>query len=160
MVDLLKICSKCDIEKPLEQFYNHTIGKDGKHSECIDCMKIYRKKYYLQTFDDFSKRQKINRIKNPNIFKNTQLKTRYGITLDQYNEMLKNQNGFCAICNKKETKIDIRTNKIRALCVDHEHISGKIRGLLCQDCNFAIGKLKDNISLVENTLNYLKKNVS
>jgi hypothetical protein len=72
------------------------------------------------------------------------LKAKYKITLEQYNEMLKLQNGVCKICNKPETAIDKVTKKIRTLSVDHCHDTKKVRGLLCHNCNVGIGSLKHN----------------
>jgi hypothetical protein len=67
-------------------------------------------------------------IANPNRQKNTRLKYEYGITLDQYSEMSDAQNKCCLICNKQ-----------RKLAVDHDHITGKVRGLLCRQCNSRLG---------------------
>lgn len=79
--------------------------------------------------------------------KNTELKCYFGITIEDYDRMLKEQNGSCAICETKPLK----------LCVDHCHATGKVRGLLCNDCNLGIGKLKDNIKTLQNAISYLSK---
>jgi len=73
-------------------------------------------------------------FKNPLRDRNTFLKRRYGITLEKYNELLKKQNGGCAICGAKP--------KTRSLNVDHNHITKQVRGLLCHLCNRALGQLK------------------
>jgi hypothetical protein len=79
-----------------------------------------------------------------------QLKAKFGITPEQYQEMLKAQNGVCAICFQKETR--------RALSVDHNHITGKVRGLLCDDCNHGIGKLKtdEGTALLFSAIKYIE----
>jgi hypothetical protein len=79
------------------------------------------------------------------------LKTMYGITQEDYNIMFEKQDGCCAICKKHQTEVS------RALSVDHCHETGKVRGLLCHTCNSAIGKFYDNVSLLENAINYLNK---
>lgn len=61
------------------------------------------------------------------------LKSRYNITLKQYNQMFENQKGCCAICGIHQSKLD------KSLGVDHNHITGKIRKLLCCKCNSAVG---------------------
>jgi len=89
------------------------------------------------------------RQRNPEGAKSIYLKYKYGITLDQYNEMFLAQNGVCAICGNSETY-----NK-RSLAVDHDHITGVVRGLLCLDCNAGIGHLKDNPEYLQNAITYL-----
>lgn len=74
----------------------------------------------------------------------------YGITPEQYNEMFNNQEGCCAICGRHQN------NFKRALHVDHDHITNKVRGLLCVNCNAGIGNLKDDIELLEKSITYLK----
>jgi hypothetical protein len=71
----------------------------------------------------------------------------YGITLDQYNELLLKQNGKCAICHG--------TNKGKLLAVDHDHKSDKIRGLLCTKCNTGLGLFNDKLELLEKAKEYL-----
>ena len=88
---------------------------------------------------------------------NGHLKRNYNITLDVYNEMLKEQDHKCAICQNEETKIDPHTKKPSRLAVDHCHKTGKVRGLLCFMCNYAIGKFKDNITYLKRAIEYLKK---
>lgn len=79
------------------------------------------------------------------------LYTRYRIRSEQYDELFKKQKGLCAICKSKEIIRDI-------LCVDHNHQTGKIRGLLCQTCNRAIGLLKDDHKTTLRAHQYLKDN--
>ncbi len=80
----------------------------------------------------------------------SRLKNKYNITLDDYNQMLFNQKGCCAICDIHHTK------HRRSLSVDHCHTTGKIRGLLCDECNHMLGKVKDNITILKNSIKYLK----
>ena len=89
----------------------------------------------------------------PDRVKNRVLKYSYGITLEDYNEMLASQKGVCAICNQP-----CATG--RKLCVDHDHKTGKVRGLLCNDCNAGIGKLKDSSAILKTAANYLDKHFS
>jgi len=84
--------------------------------------------------------------------KEYRLKKDYGITMEQYNQMLINQKECCAICNKHQNQLK------KKLDIDHNHETGKIRGLLCNPCNQAIGLLKDNSELLQSAINYLKSN--
>ncbi len=70
------------------------------------------------------------------------LKKNFNLTEGEYNLILENQNGVCAICKETETVIDGQSKKLKPLSVDHCHITGKIRGLLCTACNTGIGLLK------------------
>ncbi len=67
------------------------------------------------------------------------------ISVKDYEAMVKHQNGKCAICKLEETRMARNGNKTTRLCLDHDHDTGKIRGLLCHDCNSALGKFKDSI---------------
>ena len=93
---------------------------------------------------------KVKSLKYKQQAKNRQLQRRHGITLEYFNNLLKIQNNECAICGNK-----FRNNK--DTCVDHDHNTGKIRQLLCFNCNIGIGKFRDSIVLVEKALSYLHK---
>lgn len=85
------------------------------------------------------------------------LKVRYNITLNQYTEMLQKQNGKCAICGSEESALHNYTKHIQRLAVDHCHLTGKVRGILCQDCNRGIAKFREDITRLENAIKYLSK---
>jgi len=93
---------------------------------------------------------------NKDRVRNKSLLRRFGITLAQYNAMLEKQSGVCAICQKSEKVIDKRSGKTNFLSVDHCHKTGKVRGLLCKECNTGIGKLKDDADLIMKAAKYLK----
>ena len=82
------------------------------------------------------------------------LQDAFGISLEKYNEMHAIQGGVCAICGNPETSK--RNGKTRWLAVDHCHDSLKVRGLLCGSCNPMIGYAKDNISILERAIEYIK----
>lgn len=88
----------------------------------------------------------------PDRWKN-HIQQKYGITAEQYAALLAEQNGGCAICERPETAL--RKGKTRLLCVDHEHETGRIRGLLCSDCNRAVGLFKDEVRLLTRASHYL-----
>lgn len=78
------------------------------------------------------------------------------MTLDQYDEMLSQQGGKCAICRTDNNQI-IR-GKLAPLHIDHDHLTGKIRGLLCGCCNTALGKFRDDEDILTRAIAYLSKN--
>lgn len=82
---------------------------------------------------------------------------KYGITIAQYNEILKLQNNVCAICGEEERSIDGRTGSKKKLAVDHCHDTKKVRSLLCWRCNGTIGKVEENIELLKKMIVYLEK---
>ena len=83
---------------------------------------------------------------NPLVVKNYILKRRYGVSVEIYNELLNKQNGCCAICGIHYTKFK------RSMHIDHCHESNKIRGILCVNCNTALGHFKENIGLLQQAI--------
>lgn len=85
---------------------------------------------------------------------NAYLKRNYGITIDYYNRMYTEQHGLCKLCHKEGFTMK-DTHKVK-LVVDHCHSTGNVRGLLCHNCNRALGLLKDDIDTLERAIEYLK----
>jgi hypothetical protein len=83
------------------------------------------------------------------------LQNKFGLTLGEYGQMLVAQNGKCAICAGEEKST--RNGKVKALCVDHDHATGNVRGLLCSECNQMIGKAKDDRDILLAAVKYLDK---
>lgn len=144
-----KVCSLCNELKPIEEFYKEPRVKDGRARRCKICHSKITNEY---------------RKKNPEVYRKASLKNwhnldlkkkqarwikRYGLSTEQYYEMLEKQKGVCKICEQKcSTK--------QTLCVDHCHKTGKVRGLLCVKCNASLGMLNDDISLFYKAIEYLK----
>ncbi len=139
-----KRCPTCKKYKSLKCFYTDNARKHGTSSLCKLCFNAYQRSRY---------NYKEERYK--------QLFTSYGITREQYEAMHKAQNGLCAVCKQPETSIPggrRRTKDITPMLhVDHDHATGKIRGLLCGNCNNALGSLKDDPELIKALLKYLGK---
>jgi hypothetical protein len=93
------------------------------------------------------------RAKNRSALCDRERKRKFGITRNEYANMFHSQNGVCAICSEPETAT--RLGVIKALSVDHDHKTGKVRGLLCSDCNTGIGKLKENRNVFISAIKYL-----
>jgi hypothetical protein len=75
---------------------------------------------------------------------------KYGLTPDDYDRMVVEQGGVCAICHRPEKA------KLGLLHVDHDHTNNRVRGLLCQQCNTGLGKFQDNIRILQSAINYLR----
>ena len=128
-----------------------TITLDVDSSDTIENIKQKRRQSYLE-----NREQELN--ENAEYYRKNKLKlylakipTQYKITIDKYYEMWDNQKGKCFICEEPPSE---KQN----LCIDHDHLTGKVRGLLCTKCNKALGLFKDNKELLSKALNYLKEN--
>ncbi len=116
---------------------------------CPTCRSEYYKKWSKEKGPGYHKNWRSENVgKVKTIQKRNQLKRKFGITLEQYNNMLEDQNHRCAVCK------EIQTQKM--LAVDHCHITGRIRGLLCENCNRGIGLLKDSPSILQSAIFYLQ----
>ncbi len=83
-------------------------------------------------------------------------KTKYGITVEEYDQQLARQNGVCAICKSSETSNDHYNGKPRRLAVDHDPITNKVRGLICRSCNLLLGNLGDTLENAKRYTEYLE----
>lgn len=135
------------------------IQKDGKEKlVCDKCRKekatLWQKEHKEEVNTRNRKWAEDNYEQKFNSSKNSKLLKEYGIDLDEYNEMLENQNHVCKICGNPETK---KLNNITwKLSVDHCHETGKIRGLLCSKCNVGLSKFNEDEQLFLNAISYLK----
>lgn len=83
------------------------------------------------------------------------LRRMFGLTLDDYDAMLKAQDGVCAICKEQETCT--RNGVVKHLAVDHDHKTGKVRGLLCQHCNQLFGHARESVAILRAAIAYLER---
>lgn len=90
----------------------------------------------------------LNKEANLQYSREYNLKRKFNLSLDEYDTLLKSQNGVCAICGNTCTK---------ALAVDHDHTTEKVRGLLCNNCNRGLGHFKDNQQYLQQAITYLKE---
>jgi hypothetical protein len=102
-----------------------------------------------------AERQREYRKQDPDRYREYDLKKHFGITLNDYNTMLKNQNNVCAICGNPETEVCNKKEAVRNLAVDHCHRTGKIRGLLCRGCNQGLGNFRDNPDFLAKAISYI-----
>jgi hypothetical protein len=150
-----KTCTKCKIKKRLINFHKTKFGKFGVASWCKLCFRKISKKYYYKHLDYYHNKNKKWRKNNKEKVLDWAFK-KYNLTYTDYLKILKNQNGVCAICGQQEHIKDI-TRRVRRLGVDHNHTTGKFRGLLCDDCNNLLGRAKDNIIILKSAIKYLKQ---
>lgn len=115
--------------------------------------KKYNRKWYYENRECVIQRVKdCNNSFSENYRHNILLNNNYGITRNDYDEILERQKGVCAICGSNTSG----SERYKNFCVDHNHVTGEIRGLLCQKCNIGLGNFKDSIELLEEAIKYLK----
>ena len=149
-----KTCTKCKKNLPAtaEYFYRHKGRKDGLSSRCKGCERRRRQ----QNREGNRQCQRKYARRNREEIQNRHYQKKYGLSSIQYNLMAMEQYGLCAICDQPETIKD-QSGRILPLAVDHDHIANKVRGLLCGNCNRAIGIMKDNSGLLRLAAAYLEK---
>lgn len=135
----MKKCSNCNKEKPLDEFNLRSKNSDQRQSMCKECdNKLALTRYHKN-------KEKYNKAR-----RNSTLKRRYGITEDEYFKMFNAQKGKCKLCGKTKPR-----KGAKHLIIDHCHSTGKVRGLLCNDCNVLLGKLKDDVNYIDRIKDYL-----
>ena len=167
---MIKQCSKCKKKLDISFFWKKGRSKDGLDTYCIKCRKAIQKKwleknkekskhgrrrYYLKNKDNLYRKKKERERVNPEKTKQqrkrytwrSKLKRLYGISEEIHNEMVLNQLGRCAICGTSS----------KGLVVDHNHRTGKVRGLICSTCNIHLGYYEKDKTFHEKATKYLKK---
>ena len=138
----------------------HLEKRRTKCKSCLECIRKAAAKYKLTSGYLETSKERIRLKKESGEWyleaASRILKHEYGITLEEYNVILKKQNNVCAICQSEEILIDKRTGKAKRLAVDHCHKTDAIRGLLCWSCNTAIGKLRDDPQIIERAAKYVR----
>lgn len=129
----MKKCSKCNIKKELSCFAKRSANKSGHRGQCKQCDQEYRNK-------------------NQDAIREYHYQNRYGISLEDYNKKLKEQNFSCAICGS----FHVEHERMKTLVVDHCHTTGKVRGLLCHPCNVALGAVKEKEEILMACISYLR----
>lgn len=157
----MKQCTYCNEIKDITAFHKAKNTKIGIRSICKKCNTLKLKEWVNKNREKHRATANLYKKNNPTIHRYNCLRIYWpGLTgrecLKKYDEMFEKQNGVCAICNLPET-IKHKSGTIYNLSVDHNHTTGKVRELLCANCNHSLGGLKENISFAENLINYLRK---
>ena len=119
-----------------------------------DKEKTAREIYYSKNKESILARNKKYNKENPDKRKSAILKYEYGITLDQYNEMFRAQEGKCAICQRHQNELK------KTLCVDHDHKTGAVRELLCMTCNTDLASVENRLEEMTKYLNKHRKDLN
>lgn len=132
----MKICTKCKESREITDFSPKDKEQRYRHNWCRFCVNERRRERRSEN-PTYYRRQKQDHI----------LKTRYGLSIQVYDAMLKEQGGVCYICKL--------SSETRSLAVDHNHRTGEVRKLLCSSCNTGLGLFQDNPSLLVKAAAYL-----
>lgn len=141
-MNTLRKCTSCDTvaytTEDLILFVSHHQAKHGKKNLCNVCGRKKGKQWRTENKELVKELDKWNKVKS-----------RYGITKDEYNTMFEKQNGTCKICKTHQADLQ------RGLVIDHCHDTGEVRGLLCDKCNKGLGFFEDNAETMLSAITYL-----
>lgn len=132
---LVQICYSCKQEKPLSDFWKDKTKRLGVGSECKDCHK--QRKHLFR---------KENKEEMRAYYRRWHLQNKYGLTIDQYRDILNQQDGKCGACGSTHR-----------LVIDHCHTTGTIRGILCDNCNKALGQVHDSTATLRGLIDWIEK---
>ena len=139
-----KVCTHCGERQDFRYFHVQSKSPDNYSGNCSDCSNDKQNKTRSQSKSKTAVQRRKYTLK------------KFGMTLQCYDKMLRDQNYSCAICGTKENIVHKKT--ARSFAVDHNHETGEVRGLLCNTCNRGLGLFKDNITVLESAAEYLKNN--
>lgn len=133
-------CTRCDLDRRPDEWYRHPDGKIRK--PCKPCRKRQHKENYAsggvdRVYDQLLRRE-------------------YGTTIEQYDARLRKQASRCAICRRAET-MTYKSGRVKRLAVDHDHVTGAVRGLLCHRCNILVWAIEDNHTTLDAIRRYVEE---
>ena len=143
-------CKHCKGDKEISHFYQTKMKSGNTYYQCKKYHAEYVKRWKNKDKKSFlrKEREKYNKL-SLSKKKNRHLRKTYGITLADFKAMMKRQAGKCVIGNETLTKFNTH--------VDHCHATGKIRGLLCKECNVGLGNFTDSVIKLKKAITYLKE---
>ena len=140
----MKTCRVCKEIKADSAFYARRTNRDGLRTECKKCHGAFGRCNYLQNKD---------RIDYTNL--RGHLRRSYGLQVKDWDALFARQGGVCAICGQPETRYNNKSKKTQKLCVDHNHRTDAVRGLLCHRCNSTIGLVEESTYRLQQMIEYL-----
>lgn len=141
-------CIRCKAAKPIEMF--RIFKRNHRRSRsCRQCLNLLNREYRKRQTTKGKKTHRSEEMRQAK--RRGELRRKYGISLVEYKALQKQQNGVCAICGQPESFA------ARSLCVDHDHADGRVRGLLCDNCNRGLGAFKDREDWLARAIAYLRQ---
>lgn len=187
MIEESKRCKTCGLVKPLTEFKFEKRTRSNRMGSCGDCYRIRKNAWtarnkphiyarakewrqqnkerltakaranYHANPEKAKARVRIYRANNPWTKRAWEWKTKYGITRADYDAMLAKQGGGCALCGSTPQQAPGRTSHSIVLYVDHDHVTGRVRGLLCNTHNRALGLFGDDPEMLQKAIGYLSR---
>jgi hypothetical protein len=142
-------CKRCDTTKPLDDFHIDRTRPNGHVFYCKPCLLERHYAYRDSKVDEYRAQRRRASYKHL-------LRTKFGLTIEQYEEMLAAQGGVCAICKRPERSIS-KHGSVKVLAVDHDHKTGAVRKLLCNECNKGLGSFQDDLPRMLAAVEYLRQ---
>lgn len=149
-----RVCTRCGERKSWSEFHAHPLGINGKQSRCKVCTNALRREHRANHPEQkrAADRRRYQRRKASRGKLASDLMRLYGLSLGEYDAMWQRQGGLCALCLRAPTG---RRNA-SSLHVDHDHVTGRVRGLLCQHCNNGLGRFRDDPALLRRAAAYVE----
>lgn len=155
---LSKFCSKCDLEKPVTEFGEYAGGLDGHRNVCNSCRAPHRRAHYQRHRTKILEKGKRLRKENPRLVRDKDLRARFKITIEEFEQRFLDQGSKCAGCGTTDPGS-------KSWMMDHDHsccpsstTCGKcLRAVLCQGCNSALGHAKDNPKRLRDLADYVER---
>lgn len=166
----MKTCSKCGENKALTDFYKNPRASDGRRTDCKACVLADRRARYEVDADTLKERaaayrrehpdrvaaaRKARADKDPDDYRRRNRAKhlrKYGLTEESYDTMLAEQGSRCAICRTDDPG--------RYWVVDHDHVSGTVRGVLCWHCNVGLGHFRDDAAALISAADYVMRSIA
>lgn len=139
----MKTCYRCHQEKPLEAFHRQTKSKDGRQATCKECCRSRSQRWYA---DNREKYLEYARARREAVDARA---GKFGLTVDELEEILEAYGDQCGICG------DV-VESPKKLHLDHDHRTGRVRGVLCMHCNMGLGQFRDDPERLRKAINYLE----
>ncbi len=137
-----KYCSGCGLYLQAKAFRKSSKGADGLSVDCLTCQS--KRVHILPEGFEQNRKMRRRNMKERRVQPHA---IKYGITEADWLQLLNKQGNLCAICGGKQEG--------RVLCIDHDHLTGKVRGLLCGNCNVGLGNFRDSPKILESAIAYL-----
>ncbi len=148
--DVFRECIVCSKDTSTFKRFCQTCVEEIPEEERRKRYKAWHREQNIDDYTEKAKQRRKNLTPDQSRFYN--LKYNYGITYEEFKDLEQRQENSCAICKKPE-----HLTPQSRLHIDHDHETGKVRGLLCMSCNTGLGHLKDDIELLRNSIKYLEQ---
>jgi hypothetical protein len=145
-----RLCYICKINKPIKEFYKSKYGTGGYEYRCKLCSISKHNQYRIKNHVKCNEYDKMRNLTHKDYQNDWQLKKNYGISLEQKNKMILDQDKKCACCG------DFLGIDSKNMHIDHNHITKKVRSILCGKCNWALGMMDENVDKILKLAEYAK----